>query len=109
MPFLSNYTETSIRLNVFYVNLGSQYLEDLILRACLIDGLIPSLNLQQAVHSLVLLILDNRVTRLNGDLLNGRTVCFKTCVEVLKSMGYNVSISRLPVDAIEESKLLGDM
>lgn len=39
---------------------------------------------------------------------NGRRECIAACFEVLKNIGYSVSVTRLPVNAVDIELLLGN-
>ena len=55
-----------------------------------------------------MMILEHKVIQVNGSWQNGRKECIETCIEVLKSIGYNINVTTLPISAMEHGSLLGN-
>uniref|UniRef100_A0A1X7UKN4 Uncharacterized protein n=1 Tax=Amphimedon queenslandica TaxID=400682 RepID=A0A1X7UKN4_AMPQE len=89
-------------------NTNLHNLESAILQACLVKGLVPSQHLLKSVHTLVQLILLNRVVRVIGNWEAGRREVIELAIEVIKSTGYTLSNTSLPTDAIYTGGLLGE-
>lgn len=96
----------SLSFSLFILDLHN--LESAILQACLVKGLVPSQHLLKSVHTLVQLILLNRVVRVIGNWETGRREVIGLAIEVIKSTGYALSNTSLPTDAIYTGGLLGE-
>ena len=106
-PFsFSHLLSLSLSLSLSILDLHN--LESAILQACLVKGLVPSQHLLKSVHTLVQLILLNRVVRVVGNWEAGRRECIELAIEVIKSTGYTLSCTSLPIDAIYTGGLLGE-
>ena len=92
----------------FFLPSELQNLESAILEACLVKGLVPSHQLLKSVHSLVQLVLLNRVVRVTGSWEAGRRECIELTAEVIKSTGYSLNMISLPIDAMHTGGLLGE-
>ncbi len=85
---------------------ATSYIEDTILHCCILNGFNPSGSLLHIIQSLVLLLQEQRVITVSGRYTTTKDIV-RICIEVLKKVGHNVTVSNISIDTIGEEYLIG--